>query len=194
MTAASADEEPPRTRLRERWAKAAAKSRVVVSMALAVAACWLARPTPVSVLVGLPLALTGIALRAWASGHLRKNQQLAVSGPYAHVRNPLYIGSLLAGVGFGVGANHPGLLVAILIVFAFWFLPVVAEEEDHMRKILPGFKDYESRVPRFLPALSARYRSGVRFDPGLYLVNREYSALLGFAAFALVLLYKLAIR
>ena len=180
--------------MRNRWAKAAAKSRVAVSMALAVAACWLARPTAVSVLLGLPVALSGIALRAWAAGHLRKNQQLAVSGPYAHVRNPLYIGSLLAGVGFGVSANHPGLLLAILILFVYWFLPVVSEEEDHMRKILPGFEDYESRVPRFLPVLSARYRSGVRFDPGLYLVNREYSALLGFAAFALVLTYKLTLR
>ena len=72
--------------------------------------------------------------------------------------------------------------------------PVVGEEEDHIRKILPGFREYESRVRRFVPALTPRYESRIRFDPKLYLMNREPSALLGFLAFILLLCFKLALR
>ena len=175
----------------KRWAVLAARSRVSVSILLAIAAGWLAQPTAASIAFGLPLVLAGLAVRAWAAGHLRKNQQLATSGPYAHVRNPLYIGSLLAGVGFGICSAHAVLLVAILVVFIAWFLPVVGEEEGHIRNILPGYREYEARVPRFLPALKSRYESSQRFEWGLYLANREYSALLGFAAFTAVLWIKL---
>ena len=178
----------------KRWAAVAAKTRVAVSITLAIGACWLSNPTLESLFVGWPVAFAGIALRAWAAGHLRKNQQLAVSGPYAYVRNPLYIGSLLSAVGLGICANDAVLLAGILVVFLLWFLPVVGEEEDHIRKILPGFREYESRVRRFVPALTPRYESRIRFDPKLYLINREHSALLGFLAFILLLCFKLALR
>ncbi len=175
----------------KRWALVAARSRVAVSILLAIAAAWLAQPTVANLALGLPLVLAGLALRAWAAGHLRKNQQLATSGPYAYVRNPLYIGSLLVGVGFGICSAHAVLLVAILVVFTMWFLPVVGEEEGHIRNILPGYREYEARVPRFLPALRPRYESSQSFEWSLYLVNREYSALLGFIGFGAVLWFKL---
>ena len=175
----------------KRWAALAARSRVSVSILLAIAAGWLAQPTVASIALGLPLVLAGLALRAWSAGHLRKNQQLATSGPYAHVRNPLYIGSLLAGVGFGICSAHAVLLFAILVVFAVWFLPVVGEEEGHIRNILSGYREYESRVPRFLPAFRPRYQSSQRFEWRLYVANREYSALLGCACFTTALWLKL---
>lgn len=162
-------------------------------MALAFGACWLAVPTGESFLRGVPVALVGLAIRTWASGHLRKNQQVAVSGPYAYVRNPLYVGSLVAGIGLGISANHALVLAAIVAVFLLWFLPVVGEEESHLRKILPGFREYESRVPRFLPSLARRYASRIAFDPKLYLSNREYSALFGFAGFTAVLWLKMTL-
>lgn len=186
-----AKHEQPQVPISKRWAILAARSRVSVSILLAIAAGWLAEPAVATIVFGLPLVLAGLALRAWAAGHLRKNQQLATSGPYAHVRNPLYIGSLLAGVGFGICSAHPVLLAAILMVFIVWFLPVVGEEEGHIRNILPGYREYESRVPRFLPAFRSRYESTQRFEWSLYLANREYSALLGFAGFTAVLWAKL---
>ena len=100
-------------------------------------------------------------------------------------------GSLLAGVGFGICSAHAVLLVAILVVFTMWFLPVVGEEEGHIRNILPGYREYEARVPRFLPALRPRYESSQSFEWSLYFVNREYSALLGFIGFGAVLWFKL---
>lgn len=176
---------------RKRWAAAAARSRVAVCMVLAFASCWYAQPVEQSLVRGISIALVGLAIRAWAAGHLRKNESLTVSGPYAFVRNPLYIGSLLAGVGSGLATNQLVLLVAVIAVFLLWFLPVVSEEEDHIRKILPGYSDYEARVPRFVPALAPRYASRERFDARLYLRNREYSALGGFLVFATILWIKL---
>ena len=179
---------------RKRWAAMAARSRVSVCMLLGAAACFLSRPTVESVATGLPVALAGLAIRAWAAGHLRKNERLAASGPYAHVRNPLYIGSLLAGVGLGIGTNRFFLLGAVLVVFVFWFLPVVAEEEEHIRKILPGYLEYERRVPRFLPVAKARYGAADRFDFNLYLKNREYAAGLGVLGFFAILYMTLYLR
>ena len=185
--------EQARIPVSKRWALLAARSRVSVSILLAIAAGWLAQPTVVNLALGLPIVLTGLALRAWAAGHLRKNQQLATSGPYAYVRNPLYIGSLLAGIGFGICSANAILFLAILVVFTAWFLPVVGEEEGHIRNILSGYREYETRVPRFLPALRPRYESPQRFDWGLYRANREYSALLGFVGFTAVLWIKLQV-
>lgn len=179
---------------RERWAKFAARTRVPVCIVLAVTACALSRPTIESLLTGTLIGTAGLAIRAWAAGHLRKNEELAVSGPYAHVRNPLYLGSLLAGVGLGVATADWLLLAAIATVFLAWFLPVVREEEDHMRKILPGFIEYEQRVPRFLPAIGARYASRTPFEWRLFLRNREYTALLGFAVLVTILGLKLIFK
>ena len=179
---------------RERWAKFAARTRVPVCITLAVAACALSQPTADSLLTGILIGAAGLSVRAWAAGHLRKNEELAVSGPYAHVRNPLYVGSLVAGVGLGVATAHLVLSAVIATVFLAWFLPVVRQEEDHMRKILPGFIEYERRVPRFLPALAPRYASRTSFEWRLFLRNREYTALLGFTVLAAILGLKLILN
>ncbi len=94
-------------------------------------------------------------------------------------------------MGLAIGTEHIAVLGLVLLVFLLWFLPVISEEESHLRTILPKFREYESRVPRFLPALKPRYRSSTRFDPGLYLKNREYMAALACGAFVLVLWVKL---
>ncbi len=57
-----------------------------------------ARPERVTLIIGGIIAVVGVLIRAWASGHIRKNQNLAVSGPYAYTRNPLYLGSFVLGV------------------------------------------------------------------------------------------------
>lgn len=187
----SVPNDPPSPGLRKRWARFAARTRVAASLLLCLTAGWLADPTPEWLARGIPLTLAGLGLRAWAAGHLRKNERLAVSGPYGHVRNPLYIGSLAAALGLGICSGHPGLPVAVAAVFLLWFLPVVGEEESHLRNILPGYRDYESRVRRFWPSLRPRIGTRTSFDPALYVANREYSALLAFAAFVAFLWLKM---
>ena len=70
--------------------------RLRLPLGFILAALYLAfgpRPSPLTLGVGVAMALIGLTIRAWAAGHIVKNDRLATTGPYAHTRNPLYFGS-----------------------------------------------------------------------------------------------------
>ena len=69
-----------------------ARLRVPAGFVMVAAFAWFSHPTPHSLAGWLAGVAAGLALRAWAAGHLAKNQRLAISGPYAFTRNPLYLG------------------------------------------------------------------------------------------------------
>src|SRR5216110_3461196 len=81
---------------------------------------FFSRPRPLMLAIGGAIALPGLALRAWATGHLRKNDTLATTGPYRYTRNPLYLGSFFLGVGFTVASGRP----ILGIIFAAFFLGI----------------------------------------------------------------------
>lgn len=145
-----------------------------------------ARPVWQSLAVGGAIALIGLLIRAWASGHIRKNAVLAISGPYAYTRNPLYLGSFLIGLGFTIG----GASWWTVLLFAVWFLglylPVMRKEAQDLRQIFGAeYEKYAQEVPLFLPRVTAfrtEKASDVKFDPELYLRYREYRAALGLVA------------
>ena len=91
------------------WSRVARRIRVPLGFVFAVLYFWLARPTWRSLEIGTLLIVPGLLIRALASGHVRKNEALATSGPYAHTRNPLYLGSLLIGIGFALALVIGGL-------------------------------------------------------------------------------------
>jgi protein-S-isoprenylcysteine O-methyltransferase Ste14 len=153
--------------------------RVPIGLVAAAGFGWFAHPSPASLLACLPLAAAGLALRAWAAGHLRKNMTLTRSGPYAWVRNPLYLGTLCALCGTLVGAAQMTLAAVTLIAFVLIYTPVVEQEEQHLRKLFPDYEEYARSVPQFLPRVP-RERSPQRFDGTIYMRNKEYKALFGF--------------
>lgn len=142
---------------------------------------WLARPTLKTLLVGSAIALMGLGLRAWSAGHLRKNATLATSGPYAHTRNPLYLGSFLMGLGFTLAAGWwpLGLLFAALFLGIYW--PVMRVEEGHLTELFgESYQSYAASVPLFFPRLRPYAdASATTFDATLYRRYREYQAALG---------------
>jgi protein-S-isoprenylcysteine O-methyltransferase Ste14 len=150
---------------------------------------WFSRPDGRSLAVGLPVSALGLLLRAWATGHVEKNIRLAESGPYAYVRNPLYLGTLLAAAGFAIASRQWPLAVLFGVVFVFIYLPAIELEEQHLRKLFPDFAEYAERVPALWPTL-ASMRRAQRFRWDLYVRNREYQALLGFLAGALYLILR----
>ena len=91
---------------------------------------WLARPTWRSMVLGAIVVVPGLLIRALASGHVRKNEALATSGPYAYTRNPLYLGSLVMGVGFCCGGASWWVGVALVVMFVAIYFPVIRDEED----------------------------------------------------------------
>jgi protein-S-isoprenylcysteine O-methyltransferase Ste14 len=143
----------------------------------------LAKPRPLTLIVGAVISILGLALRAWAAGHIRKNDALAISGPYAYTRNPLYLGSFLLGLGFTVAANRWELALLFSALFLGIYLPVMRVESHALEGLFgESFRRYAREVPVFLPRLVA-YRgletSGTNFDAHLYLRYREYRAGLG---------------
>jgi len=170
------------------YADRVAKLRVPFGFLLVAAFAWFSRPTMGSLMFGLPVSIGGLALRAWAAGHLAKNSQLARSGPYASVRNPLYIGTLLVAAGLVLASRSVGLGILFAAFFGLIYLPVIQLEEQHLRSLFPEYADYAREVPALLPRL--RTSRGAAFSRQLYLKNREYEALLGFLVGVALLVWK----
>jgi protein-S-isoprenylcysteine O-methyltransferase Ste14 len=176
------------------WSQIARRIRVPLGFLFAVFYFWLARPTWRSMALGAIVVVPGLLIRALASGHVRKNESLATSGPYAYTRNPLYLGSLLIGVGFAVAARSWWVGVALVVMFFAIYLPVIRDEETFLRRTFPQFEEYARRVPRILPRLSAysdRVGASVGFSLDLYLKHREYNALIGAMAMIALLILEM---
>jgi protein-S-isoprenylcysteine O-methyltransferase Ste14 len=139
-----------------------------------------AAPQPVFLLVGAAVSAIGLLIRAWSSGHIRKNQNLAVSGPYAYTRNPLYLGSFLLGVGFCVASGVWWLALIFMALFLGIYLPVMRVEAEDLEQIFgEDFRQYQANVPLFFPRPTVWKKSPEKFDFQLYLKYREYRAALG---------------
>jgi protein-S-isoprenylcysteine O-methyltransferase Ste14 len=171
------------------YADLVARLRVTCGFILVAAFAWFSRPDARSLALGLPVSVLGLALRAWATGHVEKNIQLAQSGPYAYVRNPLYLGTLLVAAGFAIASRQWALGVLFAVVFLFIYLPAIELEEQHLRKLFPEFGAYAERVPALWPRLAPVSRPE-RFRWELYVRNREYQALIGFAVGAVYLIVR----
>ena len=182
------------------WSRIARRIRVPLGFVLALLYFWLARPTWRFLAFGVILIVPGLLIRALASGHVRKNEALATSGPYAYTRNPLYLGSLLMGVGFAVAARSWWVGLALVVMFFAIYLPVIRDEESFLRQKFPEFAEYAQRVPRMVPRLFPRIapQSGTPDTPAgfsldLYLKHREYNALLGAVLLTCALIMKMTL-
>ena len=157
------------------------KFRVPLGFLFAAIFLIFARPTLPTLLVGGAIALVGLLIRAWSAGHIRKNRELAISGPYAYTRNPLYFGTLILGIGFSIAAGVWWLALLFVALFLGIYLPVMRVEAEELTQIFgDDYKEYARRVPLLFPSLRARFDSDINFDRTLYLRYREYRAALGF--------------
>jgi protein-S-isoprenylcysteine O-methyltransferase Ste14 len=173
------------------WQRIARRIRVPVGFAFTVLYIWLAHPTWKSLLLGTAFVIAGIAVRALASGHLKKNEELTTSGPYAYTRNPLYLGSLILALGFAIAARNSWIAALLLTIFVSIYMPVISAEEAFLQTRFPEFAKYSAQVPRVIP----RLRSHNPYQPGfswkLYLKHREYNAAIGSVALLAALIAKL---
>jgi len=156
--------------------------RVPLGFACAALFLIFARPSAASLLVGVLVALPGLALRAWAAGHLRKNDALATTGPYAYTRNPLYLGSFLMGVGFTIASGRWFLGFLFAALFLGIYVPVMRVESATLAELFgESYQKYAQAVPLFLPRLAAYDQPNkvATFDPALYRRYREHRATIG---------------
>ncbi|HWX53950.1 MAG TPA: isoprenylcysteine carboxylmethyltransferase family protein [Verrucomicrobiae bacterium] len=176
------------------WARIATRSRVPLGFLFAGAFIWFAHPGWKSVAAGWVIVVAGLLVRATASGHIRKNAELTTTGPYAYVRNPLYLGSILIAIGFMVAARNWWIALGAAAMFLFIYVPVVRAEEKYLRATFVEYGEYSARVSSFWPRATA-YRSGdnhvAMFSRELYLRHREYNALIGSVLVLSVLILKI---
>ena len=173
------------------FAALAARLRVPLHFLLAAALLWLARPTPRLWAIGAAVVGLGLLVRGWAAGHLRRESLLTVSGPYARLRHPLYLGSALVLAGFALASGEPLFGVVAIAYFLIVFVPVMRREEQERRAGASElYATYAAQVPALWPRLRPVQLEGSArgFDWQVYFRNREWRAEVG-CAILLALLY-----
>jgi protein-S-isoprenylcysteine O-methyltransferase Ste14 len=154
---------------------------------------YFSQPTMASFLIGSALIVAGQLLRVWAAGHLVKNKRLTTTGPYAYVKNPLYIGAITIVIGFCIvgmppwnlewSLRNPRLWLYVLFIAAFflYYMPrKIKIEGDRLREIYgDAYTRYEQAVPDMLPRLTP-YRSGdpIKFSWAQAVDNSEHGTIM----------------
>lgn len=195
----------PNRSFMQSWQRVARRIRVplgFLTAALYLFELWRRTPQPAAIAWSLALVLPGLWLRGYASGYVKKNRELTMTGPYAYTRNPLYLGSMLIAAGFAVALLSWLMAVVLAAGFAVIYIPVIASEEQFLRATFAGFDDYCRRVPRLIPRLTAHRSSDAPtgksgdsatetggFSLGLYRKHREYNAAIGAALLYMSLLF-----
>jgi protein-S-isoprenylcysteine O-methyltransferase Ste14 len=153
-----------------------------------------AQPTMMTMAVGVVLVVFGESMRFWGvayAGSLTRvtgnvgAPEVIVSGPFAYVRNPLYVGNMLTYIGVGVMSNalFPWLVSAAAVYFAFqYFQIVLAEEEFLVNEFGVGYVEYKKNVPRFIPrvvpyAHSSQAHQQARWQEAVRSERRTFQAL-----------------
>src|SRR5271169_864988 len=107
------------------WSRVARRIRVPLGFLFAAFYLWRARPDWLSLVAGGAVVGGGLFVRAMASGHVKKNEQLASTGPYAYCRNPLYLGSFIVAIGFAIASRDVWVAVGIIVLFVIIYVPVM---------------------------------------------------------------------
>ena len=176
------------------YSEIAKRLRLPLGFLLGITYLVFARPTPLTLAVGGAIALVGVIVRGWASGHISKNERLATSGPYAHTRNPLYFGSFLIAAGFAVAA-HWALLLLVVAFFALIYVPTMQREKANIAGRFPeAYGSYAANVPAFVPRPTPWKATHPDADEGgfsldLYMKHGEWKAALTYVLVVLWLIW-----
>ena len=141
---------------------------------------------------GIALVVLGEIVRFWSAGYIAKDAEIATGGPYAHVRNPLYFGSLLLAVGYGLisGLGAWGVLFTVALFLVFHLAAILYEEKFLTNKFGEPYLDYLKLVPRLLHSPWPRTTGTGSFTWAQSLKNREQTS----ALFALIFVLLLSLR
>jgi len=136
------------------WWKPFEKARILLGLAAFVLLALYVNKEKGPLWPGMLISGVGEALQWWAAGHLRKNVALSISGPYAYVRNPMYLGRFLVGLGFATTTCSPFVLIIYVVVFVAYAHARVQREEGRLQKLLGDpYLRYCENVPRWRPRL-----------------------------------------
>lgn len=133
----------------------------------------------VASLTGLCLLIFGLLIRSWSAGTLNKSREVTDIGPYAVVRNPLYIGSFSMMIAFAIWLRDmPTFLFIIGPLLLLYRIQILFEEKRLAFMFRDQWTVYARRVPRFFPShlpCRAACSGWTMFE---WFRNREYRTLL----------------
>ncbi|MCP2519130.1 isoprenylcysteine carboxylmethyltransferase family protein [Candidatus Aminicenantes bacterium AC-335-B20] len=166
--------------------------RVPTGLWFIIAILILAKPTLTSIFIGFIVSIFGFAIRTWAAGHIEKGKNLATSGPYQYIRNPLYFGNFILGLSLCIGANSLWVWIIFVAYFSIFYPVLIIEETNKLREIFhEKYKEYEKKVPCIFPNFKGlQGKNSKRFKFELYKKNKEYRAILGGFIIWMILILK----
>jgi protein-S-isoprenylcysteine O-methyltransferase Ste14 len=150
--------------------------RSFVGILCLISLLYLAEPSPVSVAVGFFFIIAGMFFRAWASGYIDKDKELATNGPFSLTRNPLYFGNFILGLGIAIAGNN-GYSYAIFFGFYLLFFPflMVLEHQRLKKQFGKKYEEYARKSHSFFPKIK-RIKKG-EYNISYYMKNKEYRVL-----------------
>lgn len=163
-----------------------------------------AQPTTVTMIIGFMIVMSGELVRFWGIAYVGSlarvtgnvgAPEVIVAGPFAWVRNPLYVGNLLTYIGIGIMSNalFPWLVFVAAVWFMFQYYQIVLLEEDFLEKEFNSlYLEFKRNVPRFIPRLSP-YINPVQLKQLPNWKEAVYSERRTFQALGLVLLILLVL-
>jgi len=148
---------------------------------------WFATPTLRTLAAGAVLTVVGLLIRTMSAGFIHKDDTLTTTGPYAHTRNPLYLGSFLLGLGVTIAGGNLWFVGLFLLFFASVYTATIRKEANLLAdRYGEAYAEYAAHVPLFLPRPTPYSAAGVNSQPEFsfdrWRGNREYEALMGAAA------------
>ena len=162
------------------------KYRSFVGILCLIAILYLSEPSPQSVAVGFFFIIAGMFFRAWASGYIDKDNELATNGPFSLTRNPLYFGNFVLGLGIAISGNN---IYSYTIFFAFYllFFPflMVLEHKRLKKKFGMAYTEWSRNSHSFFPKI--KRIKDPDFNISFYMKNREYRVLY-FSLFVIAIL------
>ncbi len=171
----------------QRWQAFTVRRRTLFSLLVAVPLIALARESSVWYLTGLALGLLGVSMRVLASGYLIKAAQLTVTGPFAHMRHPLYVANFVIGMGCCAMSGRWQAFPIVAVLFVAIYGPTIAFEESFLTdKFGETYLRYRARVPAFLPRWRVASGSWSGFRWSLVLFNKEHVNVSSLVAIAVV--------
>jgi protein-S-isoprenylcysteine O-methyltransferase Ste14 len=165
------------------------RHRRSIGIPLVLAALLLARYDPRFLLPSVILVTIGELIRIWAAGHLQKEKILTTGGPYRFIRNPLYLGSFLIAIGFGLISGSIWVWILIVAYFVLVYIPVIKYEESILQEKFQEYAAYAGKVPAFYPTFSPNPTASTQFSFRQAWRNHEYNAVLGIIAVYITLIF-----
>jgi protein-S-isoprenylcysteine O-methyltransferase Ste14 len=152
------------------------KHRSFIGILCLIAILWLATPNVWSIFSGFLLMMAGMFFRAWSSGYINKDKELATEGPYSLTRNPLYFGSMILGSGIAVASNNVITYLIFIVYYFTFFTFLIAIERKRMRQRFgQQYEVWAKEANLFFPKI--KKIENFNFNIAYYMKNREYRVL-----------------